>query len=252
VVRATVGAVSGAITLTVAEATPITVVPSVSPSPTVLPGSQDGGSTIDQTTGGTISKRTTPIEPVPDLSPAASKDLTRWLQEQSSAPAAGPSASTDGGKIAKPAKPAPVPPAPAVATVIAPTSAPSDLQPIAEALAAKGQVEIAPINRTAIVHELDHGQSEGWDQNAVDDARLKLRVGLASAIGSSAASAYLLWLVRGGGVLASLLSSAPAWRLVDPLFVLPSRPFYRAMWRRRKRKETENPEDRFFGKNRRG
>ncbi len=140
---------------------------------------------------------------------------------------------------------------PAAKAVSVATTAPIDLKPSAASPLQLGTVEIAPINRTEIVRELDRGQSDAWDQGAADDARLKLRVGLASAIGSTAASAYLLWLVRGGGVLASLLSSAPAWKLVDPLFVLPSRPFYRAMWHRRKRKETENPEDRFFGKNRR-
>jgi hypothetical protein len=31
---------------------------------------------------------------------------------------------------------------------------------------------------------------------------------------------YVLWLLRGGALLASLLSSLPAWRLVDPLPVL--------------------------------
>jgi hypothetical protein len=31
---------------------------------------------------------------------------------------------------------------------------------------------------------------------------------------------YVLWLLRGGVLLASLLSSIPAWRLVDPLPVL--------------------------------
>src|ERR1044071_267144 len=31
---------------------------------------------------------------------------------------------------------------------------------------------------------------------------------------------YVLWLLRGGALLASLLSSLPAWRLIDPLPVL--------------------------------
>lgn len=33
---------------------------------------------------------------------------------------------------------------------------------------------------------------------------------------------YVLWLLRGGALIASLLSSLPAWRLVDPLPVLGS------------------------------
>jgi hypothetical protein len=31
---------------------------------------------------------------------------------------------------------------------------------------------------------------------------------------------YVLWLLRGGALIASLLSSLPAWRLIDPLPVL--------------------------------
>jgi len=33
---------------------------------------------------------------------------------------------------------------------------------------------------------------------------------------------YLLWLIRGGTLMGSVLSSLPAWRLVDPLPVLGS------------------------------
>jgi hypothetical protein len=32
--------------------------------------------------------------------------------------------------------------------------------------------------------------------------------------------AYLLWLVRGGALVASALSALPAWRILDPLPVL--------------------------------
>jgi hypothetical protein len=116
--------------------------------------------------------------------------------------------------------------------------------------AQSGPIEITPINRTAIIQELEHGQSDEWNQDIAGDVRLRLRVGLASAIGSAAASAYLLWLIRGGGVLASLLSSAPVWKLVDPLFVLPSRRLYRVIRKRPKKIEREDPEDRFFGRNR--
>ncbi|HWJ00322.1 MAG TPA: hypothetical protein VNU96_15010, partial [Burkholderiales bacterium] len=31
---------------------------------------------------------------------------------------------------------------------------------------------------------------------------------------------YVLWLLRGGALIASLLSSLPAWRLIDPLPIL--------------------------------
>ncbi len=99
------------------------------------------------------------------------------------------------------------------------------------------------------MRDLGQGQSPQWNQDVATEVRLKLRVGLVSAIGTGAISAYLLWLIRGGGVLASLLSSAPVWKLVDPFFVLPRRRLSRAFWRRRNKKELENPEDRLFGKN---
>jgi len=42
----------------------------------------------------------------------------------------------------------------------------------------------------------------------------------AAAVGLSFSVGYLVWLVRGGVLLSSLLSSLPAWRMLDPLPVL--------------------------------
>jgi autotransporter-associated beta strand protein len=111
-----------------------------------------------------------------------------------------------------------------------------------------GPIEITPISRTEILRDIAQGQSPQWNQDVATEVRLKLRVGLVSAIGSGAISVYLLWLIRGGGVLASLLSSAPVWKLVDPFFVLPRRRLPRTFWKRRKKKDLEDPEDRLFGK----
>jgi plastocyanin len=252
VVRATVGPVSGTVTVGSSYSTPLTVIPSSNPSSSLTVPGSDKGSTNLQSSGGTIAGNTIEVEPLPDLSPATSKDLTKWLQEKSSTVIVSQSTNKDATPAANPVRRAPDHTAPVVVAAVSPTTAPNDLKSLPDAPPLPAFVEIAPIDRTEILRELDQAQSDTWDQSAADEARLKLRVGLASAIGSTAASAYLLWLVRGGGVLASLLSSAPAWRLVDPLFVLPSRPFYRAMWGRRKKKEYDNPEDRFFGKNRRG
>jgi hypothetical protein len=38
---------------------------------------------------------------------------------------------------------------------------------------------------------------------------------------SSASLVYVLWLIRGGVLVASYLSAIPAWNLLDPLAVLP-------------------------------
>ena len=43
---------------------------------------------------------------------------------------------------------------------------------------------------------------------------------MALAAGSLSDLAYLLWLVRGGALVASALSALPAWRMLDPLPVL--------------------------------
>ncbi len=47
---------------------------------------------------------------------------------------------------------------------------------------------------------------------------------------------YVLWLIRGGALLGSVLSSLPAWKLIDPLPVLAS---VGAVWR----EEDEDDED---------
>jgi hypothetical protein len=40
------------------------------------------------------------------------------------------------------------------------------------------------------------------------------------AVGASFSVGYVIWLLRGGVLATSLLSSLPAWRFVDPLPVL--------------------------------
>ena len=45
-------------------------------------------------------------------------------------------------------------------------------------------------------------------------------VGSAAAVSVGLSVGYVVWLVRGGMLLASLLSSLPAWQLADPLPIL--------------------------------
>ena len=53
------------------------------------------------------------------------------------------------------------------------------------------------------------------------EAAIETRVAASVFVASTGLSVgYVLWLLRGGALLASLLSSLPAWRLVDPLPVL--------------------------------
>lgn len=53
------------------------------------------------------------------------------------------------------------------------------------------------------------------------EAAIEMRVaGSVLAVSSGLSVGYVLWLLRGGVLLSSLLTSLPAWRLVDPLPVL--------------------------------
>jgi hypothetical protein len=54
-----------------------------------------------------------------------------------------------------------------------------------------------------------------------DENRLEHMVSAAAAFtGFSFSVGYVIWLVRGGILMTSLLSSLPAWRMLDPLPVL--------------------------------
>jgi hypothetical protein len=47
-------------------------------------------------------------------------------------------------------------------------------------------------------------------------------MGSTLAMSAGLSIGYVLWLLRGGVLLSSVLSSLPAWRMVDPLPVLAS------------------------------
>lgn len=51
---------------------------------------------------------------------------------------------------------------------------------------------------------------------------LKVTAGSASVVSFSASAAYLIWMLRGGSLLSSLLSVFPAWKSMDPIPVLDS------------------------------
>ncbi|MBX2825161.1 MAG: hypothetical protein KTR33_10560, partial [Gammaproteobacteria bacterium] len=63
---------------------------------------------------------------------------------------------------------------------------------------------------------------EQYAQNS-EDARFAHRVvGTTTAITSGFSVGYILWLIRGGTLIGSVLSALPAWRFIDPLPVLDS------------------------------
>ena len=60
-------------------------------------------------------------------------------------------------------------------------------------------------------------------EQAREEVKLEARVaGSVFVVSTGLSVGYVLWLLRGGALIASLLSSLPAWRLVDPLPVLGS------------------------------
>ena len=60
-------------------------------------------------------------------------------------------------------------------------------------------------------------------ERAHEDVKIEARVaGSVFVVSTGLSVGYVLWLLRGGALIASLLSSLPAWRLVDPLPVLGS------------------------------
>jgi hypothetical protein len=67
------------------------------------------------------------------------------------------------------------------------------------------------------VQQLDEVRQEVTDQKIVIE---KTVVGSTVVASTGLSVGYVLWLVRGGVLISSLLSSLPAWRLIDPLPVL--------------------------------
>ena len=96
--------------------------------------------------------------------------------------------------------------------------------------AAAKQANEAPVTEVeiavaAMVSEVDGFQEE---LDKAQDELSELAQIEATVVGSSAvvttglSVGYVVWLARGGMLLASLLSSMPAWRAIDPLPVLAS------------------------------
>jgi hypothetical protein len=76
----------------------------------------------------------------------------------------------------------------------------------------------SPTAVRGFVQELDKLRNELRQQAFLD----KAVVGSTLAMTTGLSVGYVVWLLRGGMLLSSILSSLPAWRLVDPLPVLAS------------------------------
>ena len=147
----------------------------------------------------------------------------------------------------------PVPPARPPQTLIQPTSRPQRVpaatisfsalqqQNVAQAWSVEsticqpgvvkphGRVLAGPVNPPAVKAELScvEAGSPLWDDlNAMDKklgaplTRQEVAVGTALTVSAAFTAGYVIWMLRGGMLLTSLLAQMPAWRLVDPLVVL--------------------------------
>jgi hypothetical protein len=91
---------------------------------------------------------------------------------------------------------------------------------------ARGQLPEAEVKaemqQVAVMRDAEFKQELDKLRETVQaDAVIETRVAASVFVASTGLSVgYVLWLLRGGALLASLLSSLPAWRLVDPLPVL--------------------------------
>jgi len=94
--------------------------------------------------------------------------------------------------------------------------------------AAADQANEAPVTEVEIAVAAMISEEEGFQEelDRVQDELSELAQIEATVVGTSAvvttglSVGYVVWLARGGMLLASLLSSMPAWRAIDPLPVL--------------------------------
>ncbi len=61
---------------------------------------------------------------------------------------------------------------------------------------------------------------DGLREKMNSDVKGHVMAGTASFVSAGATVAYLLWALRAGSLLSSMVSSLPAWNMVDPLPIL--------------------------------
>ena len=80
-------------------------------------------------------------------------------------------------------------------------------------------LNILPASATTFEHlrnSLDDLQNEVADDNQFS----RLILGSAATLSLGLSAGYVIWLIRGGMLVASVLSSMPAWQIADPLPIL--------------------------------
>ena len=97
---------------------------------------------------------------------------------------------------------------------------PPAVTPTVAAVAAAHQEAAVPAPDSPLYEELDTFQ-QAEEQQASKSIRLERVVtGSAAVVSVGFSVGYVIWIVRGGYLLTSLVSSLPAWRMFDPLAIL--------------------------------
>jgi hypothetical protein len=107
-----------------------------------------------------------------------------------------------------------------------------------------GDFDLAPLVDLSSVFEAGGlwDQLDRLKQELETEASLGvLTVGSAMLLTSALSVGYVFWTIRGGYLLATMLSTLPAWRMVDPLPVLDT--FVDSLERRRKRQQPSSREE---------
>src|SRR5207247_8021549 len=78
-------------------------------------------------------------------------------------------------------------------------------------------------------------------QLATDLRYQVLTAGAATAMTTAFTAGYVIWTLRGGYLIATVLSSVPAWRMMDPLPILDSHD--RSKKRRDQREDDDDDDD---------
>jgi len=104
--------------------------------------------------------------------------------------------------------------------VVAITELPGQAGEILAAIARQPQIE----TMQAMWEAIDRVQADISEDAQSAGERARLKVVFASTTGLSLTAGFVTWLLRGGAVLSSLVSTLPLWKGFDPLPVLASRP----------------------------
>ncbi len=87
--------------------------------------------------------------------------------------------------------------------------------------------------------QLSNGLDSLAQQLDIEKSRSVIVIGSATGMTALLSAGYVLWAVRGGSLLASMLATLPVWRWLDPLPILESR----ENDKKKKRKRGANQKD---------